>query len=218
MAHACSGRGPLAVPPGLMRAACSQPDTALCQTSRGTIADEAHKKTLARQGRELLAVPPWLTLPCGASTLGAGIVRHSVVSYCAALAYPETGSRSRVRFASAARGRAQAACRTGLTPAPGSLTDAATVLVPVFAFTMHLCCGAVYATPGLTVKSRRVQKCPLSFCSTWGRGLKSNAVSNSMRRQDAGARWASAGGGRSLGGGVGVRWGAGRRRVPGRGG
>ena len=41
-------------------------------------------------------------------------------------------------FASAARGRAQAACRTGLSPTPGSLTDAATVLVPVIAFSIEL--------------------------------------------------------------------------------
>jgi hypothetical protein len=73
MALACTGRGPLAVPPGLMRASVNSPGARLCAEGPGweTQSGGGHKKTLARQGRELLAVPPWLTLPCGASTLSA---------------------------------------------------------------------------------------------------------------------------------------------------
>src|SRR4051794_4964110 len=71
VALACSGRGPLAVPPGLIRSACSHPDTTLCRATSGDHRGRGHKKTLARQGRELLAVPPWLMLPHGASTHGA---------------------------------------------------------------------------------------------------------------------------------------------------
>jgi hypothetical protein len=70
MALACTGRGPLAVPPGLMRTVGSPLRHG--HVSRGQDGVERrHKKTLARQGRELLAVPPWLTLPHGASTLSA---------------------------------------------------------------------------------------------------------------------------------------------------
>ena len=59
------------------------------------------------------------------------IARHSVVSY---LALDARVSRRARRFASAAQGRVQAACCTGLTPTPGSLSNTATVLVPVIAF------------------------------------------------------------------------------------
>ena len=101
---------------------------------QGDHCGRGHKKALARQGRGLLAVPPWLMLPRGASTHGA---LSCATPSSATGPRPRPRERGR-RFASAAQGRAQAACRTGLTPTPGSLTNAATVLVPVFAFSIEV--------------------------------------------------------------------------------
>lgn len=82
MALACSGRGPLVVPPGLMRSACSSLDTAPCRVTRGTT-DEATKKPRPSGTR----IPRGTTLVDAASRhihSRRSLVRHSVFGYCAA--------------------------------------------------------------------------------------------------------------------------------------
>src|SRR5690349_12628558 len=63
-----------------------------------------------------------------------GLVRHPVLGYFAELILG-SGEHG---FASATQGRVLASCRTGLAPPPGSLSDAAAVLLPVIVFDIEL--------------------------------------------------------------------------------
>ena len=177
MALACSGRGPLAVPPGLIRSACSYRARLRARLSGGPPRTEPQKSPR----------PTGTRVTRGTTLVDAASRRiHSWRWYRAPLR-PQLLRSAPLEewgewFASAAQGRAQAACWTGFTATPGSLTNAAAVLVPVIAFNMEFSCWRVYGRSGPPVNSKGQN-------GQNGRSLTARPVWARLRRGIGARRW-----------------------------